>query len=104
MRMVEEVEASTGGEGCAVAAQLLHDVNVEYGEPTPPAEELASRLAELIAEGHVTVLIARPTGAGAAVGAAVMRLQPSVWSRAHEAYLAELHVAPSQRGTATVGS
>lgn len=35
---------------------------------------------------------------GAAVGVVVMRAQPSVWSRAQEAYLAELYVVPSQRG------
>ena len=96
--MVETVEASSTGEGFAVAAQLLHDFNVEYDEPTPPPEELASRLAELVAEGHITVLIARPPETGAAVGVAVMRLQPSVWSTAHEAYLAELYVVPSRRG------
>ena len=96
--MVETVEASSTGEGFAVAAQLLHDFNVEYDEPTPPPEELASRLAELVAEGHITVLIARPPEAGAAVGVAVMRLQPSVWSTAQEAYLAELYVVPSRRG------
>ena len=27
-----------------------------------------------------------------------MRVQPSVWSRAQEAYLAELYVVPNQRG------
>jgi ribosomal protein S18 acetylase RimI-like enzyme len=27
-----------------------------------------------------------------------MRIQPSVWSRGQEAYLAELYVVPSQRG------
>lgn len=34
---------------------------------------------------------------GAAAGVAVMRVQPSVWSRGQQAYLAELHVVPSQR-------
>ena len=34
----------------------------------------------------------------AAVGLAVMRVQPSVWSSAQEAYLAELYVAPDHRG------
>ncbi len=33
-----------------------------------------------------------------AVGVAVMRVQPSLWSQAHEAYLAELYVVPSRRG------
>jgi len=89
-----------GGSGAdrVAAAQLLHDFNVEYGEPAPPPQELAARLAELIAGGQVTVLLARERETGAAVGVVVMRVQPSVWSRAQEAYLAELYVVPSQRG------
>jgi ribosomal protein S18 acetylase RimI-like enzyme len=95
--VVETVIAGSGGDGVA-AAQLLHDFNVEYGEPAPSTQELAARLAELIEGGHVTVLLARARETGAAVGVAVMRIQPSVWSRAQEAYLAELYVVPSQRG------
>jgi ribosomal protein S18 acetylase RimI-like enzyme len=91
------VIGGSGGDGVA-AAQLLHDFNVEYGEPVPPPYELAARLAELIRGGHITVLLAREREAGAAVGVVVMRVQPSVWSRAQEAYLAEFYVVPSQRG------
>ena len=88
-----------GSKGDRVAAaQLLHDFNVEYGEPAPPPQELAARLAQLIEDGHVTALLARERETGAAVGVVVMRIQPSVWSRAQEAYLAELYVVPSQRG------
>ncbi|MGZ5417673.1 MAG: GNAT family N-acetyltransferase [Nocardioides sp.] len=96
--MVETVTGSAGGDGLATAARLLHDFNVEYDEPTPPPDELAVRLAELIGGGHVTVLLAREHETGAAVGVAVMRVQPSVWSRAQEAYLAELYVVPGRRG------
>ena len=96
--MVETVTASSGGDGLVAAAQLLHDFNVEYDEPSPPPDELAVRLAELIRGGHVTVLLARAQDTGAAVGVAVMRVQPSVWSRAGEAYLAELYVVPGRRG------
>jgi ribosomal protein S18 acetylase RimI-like enzyme len=98
------VETVTGRshEDHVAAAQLLHDFNVEYGEPAPPPRELAARLAELVAGDHVTVLLAREhesdAAAGAAVGVAVMRVQPSVWSPAQEAYLAELYVTPSHRG------
>ncbi len=95
--MVETV-GSSGGDAVVVAARLLHDFNVEYDEPTPPPEELAVRLAELIEGDHVVVLLARERGTGAAIGVAVMRLMPSVWSRAREAYLAELYVAPRHRG------
>lgn len=97
VRMVETVTASAG-DGITAAAQLLHEFNVEYDEPTPPRHELAARLVELIAGGHVTALLARAPETGAAVGVAVMRVQPSLWSPAQEVYLAELYVVPSQRG------
>ncbi|HLN77355.1 MAG TPA: GNAT family N-acetyltransferase [Nocardioidaceae bacterium] len=96
--MVETLTGSSNGDGVSAAAQLLHDFNVEYDEPTPPPEELAARLAELVGDDEVTVLLARAHESGEAVGVAVMRLQPSVWSRAQEAYLAELYVVPSRRG------
>jgi ribosomal protein S18 acetylase RimI-like enzyme len=95
--MVETVTGPADDAGVAAAAQLLHDFNVEYDEPAPPPDELAVRLAELVAAGHVTVLLARAQD-HEAVGVAVMRVQPSVWSRAHEAYLAELYVVPARRG------
>jgi ribosomal protein S18 acetylase RimI-like enzyme len=96
--MVETVTGSSGADVVAAAARLLHDFNVEYDEPTPPPEELAARLRELVEGDLVTVLLARSRETGAAVGVAVMRLQPSVWSRAMEAYLAELYVVPGRRG------
>jgi ribosomal protein S18 acetylase RimI-like enzyme len=96
--MIVTLGASSGGDDVAAAAQLLHDFNVEYDEPAPPPDELAARLAELLAGDQVTVLIAREEETGTAVGVAVMRVQPSVWSRASEAYLAELYVVPGRRG------
>ncbi|HET9859634.1 MAG TPA: GNAT family N-acetyltransferase [Nocardioidaceae bacterium] len=94
------VETLTGApdDGLSAAAQLLHDFNVEYDEPAPPPEDLTVRLAELVAGNHVTVLLARAHDTGEAIGVAVMRLQPSVWSPAQEAYLAELYVVPGRRG------
>ena len=96
--MIETVVRGSGVDATVAAAQLLHDFNVEYDEPTPSPDELAVRLEELIAGDHVVVLLAREQEAGAAVGVAVMRVQPSIWSRAYEAYLAELYVVPRQRG------
>ena len=96
--MVETVTGSSAGGGLAAAAQLLHDFNVEYDEPAPASDELAVRLAELVEGDHVTVLLARAHETGAPIGVAVMRVQPSVWSRAQEAYLAELYVVPGRRG------
>jgi ribosomal protein S18 acetylase RimI-like enzyme len=96
--MVERLTRGSGRDGFAAVAQLLHDFNMEYGDPAPPADELAVRLTELVRHDHVTVLLARVDETGEAVGAAVMRFQPSLWSRAQEVYLAELYVAPRQRG------
>jgi ribosomal protein S18 acetylase RimI-like enzyme len=93
-RMVEMVN---GSAGLAAAAQLLHDFNLEYDEPSPPPEELAGRLAQLIEQDQVVVLVAR-TDDEEPVGVAAMRVQPSLWSEAHEAYLAELYVVPDRRG------
>src|SRR4051812_11310519 len=96
--MIEMIAGRSASDGVAAAARLLHDFNVEYDEPAPPPEELAVRLGNLVDGGHITVLVAREQEWGAAVGVAVMRLQPSVWSEAQEAYLAELYVQPSRRG------
>lgn len=96
--MVETLPASADPEAVAAAARLLHDFNLEYDEPAPPPDELATRLAELLADGHLSVLLARGDDTGEPVGVAVLRLQPSVWSRALEAYLAELYVVPGRRG------
>jgi len=93
--MVETVTGSS--DGLPAAAQLLHDFNEEYDEPSPPPDQIAGRLQELIAQDQVVVLLAR-ADEGAPVGVAVMRVQPSLWSQAHEAYLAELYVVPNRRG------
>jgi ribosomal protein S18 acetylase RimI-like enzyme len=96
--MVETVSASPAEDGVHDAARLLRDFNLEYEEPAPPPEVLATRLSELVADGQITVLLARDPEDGAPVGVAVMRVQPSILSLAQEAYLAELYVQPSRRG------
>jgi ribosomal protein S18 acetylase RimI-like enzyme len=93
--VVETVTGSAESEGVAAAARLLHDFNLEYDEPTPPTDVLARRLAELV-QGDVILLLARDQAA--AVGVAVLRLQPSLWSEGKEMYLAELYVVPDRRG------
>ncbi|MGD9958265.1 GNAT family N-acetyltransferase [Nocardioides sp.] len=85
------------GASVAAAAQLLHDFNLEYDEPSPPPAQLADRLAQLISGDQVSVLLARDPHE-VPVGVAVFRLQPSIWSQAQEAYLAELYVVPARRG------
>jgi len=95
LSMIERVTGSAAG--LAAAAQLLHDFNVEYDEPSPPPDQVAARLRELLDGDQIVVLLARAEEE-TPVGAAVMRVQPSLWSQAHEAYLAELYVVPSRRG------
>lgn len=94
--MVETVLPSAD-DSLAAAARLLRDFNEEYDEPAPAPEELAEILGRRCADGHATVLLARDD-AGEPVGVAAVRLQPSLWSEALEAYLAELYVVPARRG------
>lgn len=94
--MVETVGSNP--DAVAAAAQLLHDFNIEYDEPAPARDVLAARLRELLVGDDFVVLLARDPKTGTAVGVGVLRLQPSVWSRGQEAYLAELYVVPSRRG------
>jgi ribosomal protein S18 acetylase RimI-like enzyme len=96
--MVETVSGESGDEGISAAARLLHDFNVEYGEPAPPPDVLATRLAGLVKDGQVTVLLAREHGDGTPVGVAAMRVQPAIVGLAQEMYLAELYVVPGRRG------
>jgi len=83
-----------GVEDAADVAQLLHDFNTEYDDPTPPVPVLAERVGELLSEEAIVVLLAdRPPR-----GLALLRLKPSLWSQAADAYLEELYVVPEQRG------
>ncbi len=93
--MIEQVET---GPSVLAAARLLRDFNLEYGEPSPAPDQLATRLSELIEGGDAVVLVARSPRGETPVGVAVFRLSPSIWSDAQEAYLAELYVVPSRRG------
>lgn len=94
--MIETV-TTQDDDGLAATALLLHDFNTEFDTPTPEPEVLADILVRRIGDGNATVLLARDD-ARTAVGVAVLRLQPSLWSDAQEAYLAELYVVPTRRG------
>jgi ribosomal protein S18 acetylase RimI-like enzyme len=78
----------------AAAGLLLHGFNREFAEPTPPPEALADRLRQLVAGGDTVVLLAGQEP----VGVAVLRFRGAIWSSGLECYLAELYVAPEQRG------
>lgn len=75
-------------------AQLLHDFNREFDEPTPPVTQLAERVAELVATDETVILL---VGEGPD-GLAVLRLRPAIFSGGLESNLAELYVRPSRRG------
>lgn len=75
------------------AGVLLDRFNSEFDEPTPGPDRLASRLRELEADGDTVVLLA---GDGPD-GVCVIRFQPSIWSTADEAYVAEMYVVPERR-------
>ncbi len=81
-------------EDAASIGRLLDDFNREYDEPTPGPEWLAERMRALLAEGHTAVLLGGP----GPDGLAVLRFRPGIWTQALECYLAELYVAPNQRG------
>lgn len=88
-----------GVEEAAVAAQLLHDFNREYDEPSPGVPALTENLREAIGEQTFTVLFGEePGGTENPAGISVSTLHPSIWSRAPECYLAELYVKPPLRG------
>jgi ribosomal protein S18 acetylase RimI-like enzyme len=76
-----------------VVAQLLHDFNREFNEPTPPVEALAQRITELLQGDTVVLLVGHNPD-----GLAVLRFRPAIWSSGLECYLAELYVTSAQRG------
>ncbi|MHB8691903.1 MAG: GNAT family N-acetyltransferase [Solirubrobacteraceae bacterium] len=90
--MADVREAVVGDD--AVIGRLLDDFNNEFGEPTPGAQVLAARIAELLEDGDTKVLLVGEPPAGLSV----LRFRKSIWSSALECYLAELYIVPAQRG------
>ncbi|HEY8082304.1 MAG TPA: GNAT family N-acetyltransferase [Solirubrobacterales bacterium] len=75
-------------------AQLLHDFNTEFSDPTPGTAVLTDRARQLLTDEEITVLLSSEPS----VGLALLRFRPSLWDETLEAYLEELYVAPSRRG------
>ncbi len=80
-------------EDTAVAAELLDAFNLEFGAPTPGAETITARLAQLLADERTFALL---TG-HPAVGIALVTLRTNVWYDGLVGMLDELYVAPSKR-------
>lgn len=76
-----------------VIGQLLDAFNREFGEPTPGPAWLAERIVQLLGQDTLVLLV----GSGPE-GLAVLRFRASIWTQGLECYLAELYVAPDQRG------
>jgi ribosomal protein S18 acetylase RimI-like enzyme len=74
-------------------AQLLHDFNQEFDEPTPPPATLAERFRHLLDGDDTLVLL----GGEGPDGVAVLRFRMAIWSGGLESYLAELYVVPGLR-------
>ena len=81
------------GADALVAAQLLHDFNTEFETPTPPVDELAEHLRDLVARADIEILLAGDP----AVGIAVTTFRPSIWTPGPVALLEELYVRPDLR-------
>ncbi len=99
--MDARVRVARGPADLAVAGRLLHEFNTAYDEVTPGAEALTRRLGDLLGHGGTEVLVGLSDPGddlSDAVGVAVLRYRPALWSTAAEAYLAELWVDPSARG------
>jgi ribosomal protein S18 acetylase RimI-like enzyme len=86
------IRRANDGDAAAVA-QLLHDFNSEYEDYTPGVPALTERIGELLAANEIIVLLAGDP----ALGLALLRIRPSLWAKATDAYLEELYVVPEQR-------
>ena len=86
------IRRAEAGDAAAVA-QLLHDFNSEYDDYTPGVPALTERIAELLTANEIIVLLAGDPP----LGFALLRLRPSLWAKAGDAYLEELYVVPEQR-------
>ncbi len=81
-------------EEARLVAQLLHDFNTEFSDPTPGVAVLTKRMERLLANGEVAIVLA---GDGPD-GLAVLRFRSAIFTEGLDAYLEEFYVAPDRRG------
>jgi ribosomal protein S18 acetylase RimI-like enzyme len=77
--------------------RLMFDFNTEFDEPVPPAEVCAERMRPLVEGGDTAIVLGGEPGEEPC-GMAVLRFRPALYEDGAEAYLAELYVAPANRG------
>lgn len=87
-----EVRFATIGDA-PVLARMLHDFNLEFGDPSPGTEVIERRVAAFIENGRMTYLLA---GEGPD-GFAQISFKPSVWADTPIGYIDELYVVPELR-------
>jgi ribosomal protein S18 acetylase RimI-like enzyme len=92
-RSLIHIRQATAKDAAAIA-RLLHDFNLEYSEPTPPAAMLAETVRRLLEESEIVVMLA---GTGPD-GLSLFRFRPALWAEGPETYLQELYVVPHLRG------
>jgi ribosomal protein S18 acetylase RimI-like enzyme len=86
-----------GAEDAPLFGRLMFDFNSEFDEPVPPADVCAERMGPLVESGETAILLGGNDGEEPC-GMAVLRLRPALYEDGAEAYLAELYVAPAERG------
>ncbi len=82
-------------------ARMLHDFNLEFGDPSPGVAFLSRRIAGLIEDGSKDYLLASPAEDGVhtePVAFAQVDFRPAVLWDAPVAMLEELYVRPASRG------
>lgn len=77
----------------ALLARMLHDFNLEFGEPSPGTEVIERRVGSFIDDGRKTYLLGRDD-----LGFAQVSFNPSVWADEPVGLLEELYVVPERRG------
>jgi GNAT superfamily N-acetyltransferase len=84
---------SARGEDAPRLARMLHDFNVEFGDPSPGPEVLERRVLAFIEDGRKTYLLDEGD-----IGFAQVSFNPSVWADGPIGLLEELYVVPDRRG------
>ena len=74
-------------------AQLLHDFNMEFDDPSPGVAVLTGRVEEIVGRDDVVALL----GGDGPDGVALLTFRPGVWDPGPVALLEELYVRRERR-------